>query len=332
MSNVQTKASYTFIGLLILILISLLVFSFFKAYEKPVEIIQGQIEAQQYSVSSKVPGRIDKILVNKGDKVERGDLVFTLRSPEILAKLQQAKAGERAAGAMAEQAHNGAREQELAAVKNQWLKAKAALALMAKTYKRVQNLYKEGIVTLQNRDEVYTKYQAAKLNERSAFQLYAMAKEGARSEIKLAAEEKENMAAGAVAEVEAYFAETKIESWHHGEVSQILLQPGELSPTGFPVVSLIDMEDAWAIFHIREDKLSKFQTGSTLKVKIPAIGNEMFTFRVSHVAVMGDFATWRSTDTAQGFDMRTFEVEARPIEHIESLRVGMSVLVEAIEE
>jgi HlyD family secretion protein len=332
MSNVQSKASYTFIGLFILILISWLIFSFFKAYEKPVEIIQGQIEAQQYSVSSKVPGRIDKILVNKGDKVERGDLVFTLRSPEILAKLEQAKAGERAAGAMAEQANNGAREQELAAAKNQWLKAKAALALMAKTYKRLQNLYKEGIVTLQNRDEVYTKYQAAKLNESSAFQLYTMAKEGARSEIILAAEEKEKMAAGAVAEVEAYFAETKIESWHQGEVSQILLQSGELSPTGFPVVSLIDMEEAWAIFHIREDKLAKFQTGSTLKVKIPAIGNEVFTFRVSHVAVMGDFATWRSTDTAQGFDMKTFEVEARPIDHIESLRVGMSVLIEAIEE
>jgi HlyD family secretion protein len=43
---------------------------------------------------------------------------------------------------------------------------------------------------------------------------------------------------------------------------------------------------------------------------------------------MGDYATWRSTDSAKGFDLRTFEIEARPIKAIAELRVGMSVLVE----
>jgi HlyD family secretion protein len=127
--------------------------------------------------------------------------------------------------------------------------------------------------------------------------------------------------------VEAYIADTKIESWHNGEVSQVLLQEGELAPQGFPVVTLIDINDAWAVFHIREDNLKNFAKGTKIEVSIPALGSNTYTFEIAHIAVMGDFATWRATDTTQGFDMRTFEIEARPSEHIPLLRVGMTVLL-----
>jgi len=327
----KDKQSTFWIAIVTIMLLALwLIYRFYQAYQPVPERIQGQIEAQQYSVSSKVPGRIDQVLVRKGDKVERGQLIFTLLSPEIEAKLQQAQAGEKAAGALAKQAEKGARIQEISAAKSQWQKAKTATELMEKTYQRLNNLFKDGIVSEQKRDEIYTKWQASKYTEQSAYQLYAMAKEGARDEIKLAAKEKENMAAGAVAEVEAYIADTKIESWHQGEVSQVLLHSGELAPQGFPVVSIIDISNAWAIFHIREDKLKDYTQGKKLQVNIPSIGKETFTFEVSHIAVMGDFATWRATDSSQGFDMRTFEVEARPVEYIPDLRVGMSVLLNNI--
>ena len=155
-----------------------------------------------------------------------------------------------------------------------------------------------------------------------------MAEEGARDETKDAAEGKARMAAGAVAEVEAYATDTRIESWHDGEVSQILLQTGELAPQGFPVVTILDMSDAWVVFHVREDRLSEFQKGTEFSAVIPALANSHHRFRVSHVAVMGDFATWRSTNADKGFDMRSFEVEARPLNPIQGLRAGMSVLVE----
>jgi HlyD family secretion protein len=313
--------------LVIVVIVSWLAYSFYQAYQPLPLRIQGQIEAQHYSISSKVPGRIEQVLVKKGDNVSRGQMIFTLLSPEIQAKLQQAKAGKRAAGALSDQAETGARKQEISAAKAQWQKAKAADELMEKTYNRIDNLFKDGIVAEQKRDEVYTQWQASKYNESLAYQQYAMAKEGARDEVKRAAKEKENMAAGAVAEVEAYIADTKIESWHNGEVSQVLLQEGELAPQGFPVVTLIDINDAWAVFHIREDNLKNFAKGRKIEVSIPALGNKTYTFEIAHIAVMGDFATWRATDTTQGFDMRTFEIEARPSEHIPLLRVGMTVLL-----
>lgn len=303
-------------------------YTFWQAYQPQPERMQGQIEAQQYNISSKVPGRIDQVLVRKGEQIERGQLIFTLLSPELDARLEQAKAGEQAAGAMAAQAENGARSQEIEAARDQWQKAKAASSLMEKTYKRVDNLYKDGVLAEQKRDEAYTQWQAARYTERAAYQMFGMAQEGARVETKRAANEKVRMAAGAVAEVEAYAADTRVESWHNGEVTQILLHDGELAPQGFPVVSVIDMKDAWAVFHVREDKLTAYNQGAELSVSIPALGDERYPFKVSHVSVMGDFATWRATDVAQGFDMRTFEVEARPSQPIDGLRVGMSVIVE----
>ncbi|SKA48612.1 HlyD family secretion protein [Photobacterium toruni] len=303
-------------------------YTFWQAYQPQPERMQGQIEAQQYNIASKVPGRIDKVLVRKGDEVQSGQLIFTILSPEIDAKLEQAQAGEQAAGALAQEAEKGARIQQIAAAKDQWGKAKAAAALMQKTYVRINNLYKDGVLAEQKRDEVYTQWQAAQFTESAAFQMYQMATEGARAETKRAAQEKVKMAAGAVAEVQAYVADTKVSSWHKGEVSQVLLHDGELAPQGFPVVNIIDISDAWAVFNVREDKLKDYQEGKTFKVTIPALGDKSYQLKVTHVAVMGDFATWRATDTAKGFDMRTFEVEARPTQPIDGLRVGMSVIVE----
>jgi HlyD family secretion protein len=306
-------------------------YSFYYAYQpKPIRI-QGQIEAQQYSISSKVAGRIDEVMVKKGDVIAIGDPVFSLYSPELDAKLDQALAGQKAAGAMALQAENGARTQQISAAKDQWQKARAAAALAEKTYKRVDSLFQDGVVAEQKRDEALTQWQAAKYTQNAAYQMYQMAEEGARNETKQAAIEKEKMAAGAVAEVEAYAADTKINSWFNGEVSQVLLRSGELAPTGFPVVTVIDMAQSWAVFNIREDRLKHFGKGQHFSGYMPALDKDV-EFEVTHIAVMGNFATWRATDASQGFDLRTFEVEARPVETIEDLRVGMSVSVVLSEE
>ncbi|WP_188008617.1 HlyD family secretion protein [Grimontia hollisae] len=302
-------------------------YSFYQAYQPVPERFQGQIEAQQYSISSKVAGRIDEVLVRKGETVNKGDLIFTLYSPELEAKLEQAKAGQEAADAMAEQAESGAREQEIGAARDQWQKARAAAQLAEKTFKRVDALYKDGVAAEQKRDEAYTQWQAAKYTENAALQMYELAKAGARSETKRAAQEKVRMAAGAVAEVEAFAKDTRIHSWYQGEVSQILLHPGELAPQGFPVVTVIDMNDVWAVFNIREDKLHQFEKGSQFDATIPSLGEQTYRFEVTHIAPMGDFATWRATNNQSGYDMRTFEVEARPVTFIEGLRAGMSVLV-----
>lgn len=314
--------------LALVVLVIWLGWRFWLAYLPEPVRLQGQIEAQQYSVSSKVAGRIAEVLVKKGDQLAKGQLAFTLASPEIEAKLSQAKAGQAAAGALAQEAEKGARAQQIAAAKDQWQQAKTAALLHGKTYERIANLHREGVMPLQKRDEAWTAWQAAKYSEGMAWQQYQMTLEGAREETKIAAREQAKMAAGGVAEVEAYLADTRIVTPHAGEVAQVLLRSGELAPQGFPVVTLLDMEDAWAQFHVREDLLPRFPVGTEFDARIPGLGDQTVRFKVTHVAVMGDFATWRATDSRQGFDMKSFQVEARPLQPVEGLRVGMSVLVE----
>lgn len=319
----------TFLVVIVLVAgVAWLSYTFWYAYQpKPVRL-QGQVEAQQYNISSKVAGRIDQVFVRKGDPVEKGQLIFTILSPEIDAKLAQATAGKDAADAQAKEASTGARKQQIAASRDQWQQAKAAADLMEKTFQRIDNLFKDGVIAEQKRDEAAAQFQAARFAADGAYQMFKMAEEGTRDETIAAAEGKARMAAGAVAEVEVYAADTRIDSWHDGEVTQILLQSGELAPQGFPVVTIMDMNDAWVVFHVREDRLADFQKGTEFSAAIPALADAHHRFRVDHVAVMGDFATWRATNGDKGFDMRSFEVEARPISPIEGLRVGMSVLVE----
>lgn len=326
----QKTKNLLFNTILLIIILAIFIWlgiTFYEAYQPKPHQLQGQIEAQSYSVSSKVAGRVDKVYVKKGDRVQKGDLIYTINSPELKAKISQAKAGKKAAKALAKEVDLGARKQQIAAAHDTWQKAKVASLLAKKTYKRIDNLFKDGVVSKQTRDEAYAKFEASKFTQKAAFQMYNLASEGTRQETKIAAKEKEKAAASVVEEVEAFAKDLKIKSFYNGEISNILLQSGELAPAGFPVVQITDMNDSWVVLHVKEDRLKKFKMGSKFKGKIPALDDKEYTFKVSFVSVLGSFATWRATDLRDDYDMRTFEIQARPIEHIKDLRVGMSVLV-----
>lgn len=317
----------TLIAIPLIPLILWLGWSFWDAYRPRPMLLQGQIEAQEYAMSSKVPGRIDSVLVRRGDLVEKSQLLFTLDSPEVAAKLEQAQGTQIAASAVARAAETGARAQEIEAARDTWKIAQAAEELAEKSFRRMDQLFRDGVIAEQRRDEVYAAYQAAQFQSKAAYQVYSMASEGARNETVEAAEGQAQAASGLVDEVQAAVEDTEIRSRYEGEVANVFLHKGELAPQGFPVVTVVDMKDAWAIFNVREDLLSRLPKGSEIDVQIPALSRERATFRITHISVMGDFATWRATNATEGYDLKTFEVEARPIQPIEGLRVGMTVLI-----
>ena len=314
--------------IIIIVLLVLIGHSFWQAYQPQKQRLQGQIEARQYNISSKIPGRIDEILVRKGDQIHKKQLMYTLLSPELEAKLAEARAISAAAEDLSQEAIKGTRTQEIATAKDNWQTAKATVQLFEKTYQRVNNLYEQGVLAEQSKDEAYTQLLAAQYTQDAAYQLYQMAKEGTREGVRKAAAENARAAQSVVAEVKSFAEETKVVSWHDGEVTQVLLHRGEIAPAGFPVITVMDMNDMWAVFHVREDLLSHYQLGNEFSVIIPALGKTTYQFKVKHVSVMGDYATWRATDSSKGFDMKTFEVEAEPLQAIEGVRVGMSVLVQ----
>lgn len=323
------KGSIRIFALVIIAILVLLwlIISFARAYTPKTDRIYAQVQAREYAISSKVAGRIEHIFVKKGDVLNKGDLVYSINSPELAAKLEQAKAGYEAAKALSTETKQGARVETIQSAKDVWAGAKTMANLAKSTYERIESLYKDGVVSQQRRDEAYANYTTAKHNENVAYQQYKLALDGASKETKIAAQAKEDAAAGQVSEVESYAKDTQAIAPANGEISNVLLHEGELAPSGFPVALMIDMNDAWITFHLPEYRLQDFPKDAIFKAKILALDKEA-EFRVSFVSVMGDFATWRATSAEKGYDIKTFEVEAYPLNKIEGLRVGMSVLIE----
>lgn len=290
------------------------------------EIIQGQIDVEEYRVSSKIPARILELRVKEGDYVHVGDTLAILDAPDVEAKLQQAESAENAAAAMSEMAQAGARREQVQAAYELWQQAKAGLDIHKKSYERVQRLYDEGVMSEQKRDEAYASYKAYEAQERAAKSQYDMAKNGARSEEKAAAQAQVDRAKGAVSEVSSYINETVQTAQIEGEVATIYPKVGELIGSGSPIMTISIMNDVWGAFNIREDQLEGMKIGDTFNAFIPAFNKEA-TFKVYSIKDQGSYATWKATKTNGQYDMKTFEVKARPTEMFDGLRPGMSVII-----
>lgn len=308
------------------IIIAIAVVCGFLASKHEDETIQGQAEVTEYRVSSKVPARVLEIRVKEGDIVHKGDVVAVLEAPDVEAKKAQAVAAEDAAAAQSEKAENGARTEDIEAARELWEKAKAATAVMEKSYTRIKNLTDEGVMPQQKLDEITAQRDAAIATERAAKSQYDKAVNGARQEDKKAAQAMVNRAKGAVSEVNSYIKETTLVATADGEVTEIFPQVGELVGSGAPIMNIAKMDDMWVTFNVREDYLSNFSVKKNVKVTIPALNNKEVEVQVYYMKDVGSYAAWKATKTTGQFDMKTFEVKARPVQKVEGLRPGMSVL------
>lgn len=290
------------------------------------EIIQGEVEVSEYRVSSKVPGRILELRVKEGDYVKAGDTLAILDAPDIAAKRMQAESAENAASAISEMTDKGARQEQIRGAFEVWQKAKAGLEIAQKSYGRVQRLFNEGVMTAQKRDEALANYKAMEAQEKAAKSQYDMAVNGARREEKLAAAAQVSRAKGAVQEVESYINETVQIAQFEGEVSDVYPKVGELVGAGSPIMSISIMNDLWGTFNVREDQLEGLKTGDTFTAFSPAFNKEL-KMKVYYIKDEGSYAVWKATKSNGQYDLKTFEVKARPVEKIEGLRPGMSLII-----
>jgi len=289
-------------------------------------IIQGEVEVTEYRVSSKLPGRILKLLVKEGDLVRAGDTLAILEVPEVNAQKKAAEATQGAAEAMSEMADNGARKEQIQAAYQLWQQAIAARDIAQKSYNRVQNLYDSGVMSAQKRDEALAAYQATEAQVNAAKSQYDMAKNGARWEEKKAAAKQAQAAKSAVDVFKSLLSETVQVATMDGEVSEVYPEIGELVGTGSPIMSIAVMNDMWGTFNIREDQLKGMKIGDTFKAYVPAFDKEI-QMKVYYIKDQGAYAVWKATKSNGQYDLKTFEVKAKPLTKIEGLRPGMSLII-----
>lgn len=293
---------------------------------EPAEIIEGQADATSVRISGMLPGRVREIYVKEGDMVRQGDTLVHIHSSLAEAKLMQAEAMETAASAQNRKVDAGTRVQIVTAARQLLAQATAARTIAEKTYRRMENLYAEEVVSEQRRDEAKAAYDAAVAAEKAAAAQLSLAESGAQSEDKESAASMVTVARGGVDEVNAVLDDQYLTAPCDGQIDQIYPEEGELISLGAPVMSLLKISDKWVTFNVREETLADMKQGSRIRVMIPALDRMETEAEIYYIRDMGSYATWRSTKATGDWDSRTFQVKARPVDSIPALRPGMTVI------
>ena len=290
------------------------------------ESVQGQIEGTSVRVSGKLPGRLTEVFVEEGEMVHAGDTLAHIHSSLADAKLQQAQSMETAASAQSQKAEGGTRVEIINTAYNLWQQALAAQQISKKTYDRMQNLYNEGVISGQKRDEAFAAYKATEAQVAAARSQYEMAKNGAREQEKRMAANNTQASKSAVDVVKNLLKETVQVAQCEGEVSNVYPKVGELVGLGSPIMSISIMSDMWGTFNVREDHLQGLNKGDEFTAFVPAFNKEI-KMKVYYLKDQGSYATWKATKDNGDYDRKTFEVKARPITKLEGLRPGMSLII-----
>ncbi|SDY16100.1 HlyD family secretion protein [Acinetobacter kyonggiensis] len=325
-SEPKKSAAIKAIGLMLLILLlGLIAFGLWKSYQ-PKEIeLQGRVEADTIHVSTKVPSRIEEIYVHDGQKVSKDQELIRLFSPEVDAKKQQALGVLQSALALQSTAERGSQQENIDTLYANWQSLKAQQALAQTTYQRGANLFKEGVISRQRRDEMQAAALSASQLTEAAYQQYARAKRGSTPQQISSADAQVQIAQAAVAEANALAAETKLRSPIDGTVSKTYGKVSELVAMGVPVVSIIQDDDLWVSVNVREDLYAQIYKTKSIDGFIPAL-NQTATFKIKNIEAEGEFATIKTTRQTGGYDIRSFKIHLAPVQPITDLKVGMSVL------
>lgn len=297
----------------------------FLTLDRGDDTIQGEVEVSEYRVSCKLPGRIVELRVKEGDFVHTGDTLAILEIPEIDAQKKVVQATGAAAQALQDLTDAGARKEQIQGAFELVQQAKAAAEITRKTYNRMQNLYNEGVISGQKRDEAFAAFKASEAQVKAAESQYEMAKNGARTQEKRIVANNAQAAKSAVDVVNSLLKETVQVAQVEGEVSDVYPKVGELVGLGSPIMSISLLDDQWGSFNIREDRLNGMKLGDTFKAFVPAF-NKTIRMKVFYIKDQGSYAVWKATKTTGAYDLKTFEVKARPLDKLDGLRPGMSLI------
>lgn len=313
------------VALPIILAVLAIAYLIFSSLSDDKKIITGLVEITNIDVASKIPGRIDSIFVKEGDFVKKGQVLAKLESKEIDAKVGQTKGQFEAAKFKYQMALNGARPEEKDAVEKLYLQAKHQFDLAEKTWNRMYKMYQDSVISAQEKDVYEFQYKAAMEQMLAAKSKLEMILKGTRYEEIEMAKGLLSQAENGLKEAMAYQDEIFIKSPIDGELQKKVVDKGEILSAGYPVFTILDLNDVWITLQLKETDMNSIKLGNTYKGRVTALGNKEYTFEVTYISPMGDFANWRPTNQKGDFDIKTFEIRLRAKDRIAELRPGMTV-------
>ena len=291
-------------------------------------LVQGEADATRFDLAARVDGRVGEIPVTRGENVAANAVLVRIDNPETLAKHAQALAAKVVADAQLANINAGTRPEVVAARKAALDRAQSSVVLAQQTYDRVRQLAEHGNAPQARLDQVTDALHESQRAQDQAKSAHEQAVNGYTAEERQIAVANVEKAAADIKAVQSIIDQMVVYAPLASQVYQRNVEPGEYISPGVPLVTLIDLNDLWIHFDLREDLVKTLKVGDRFGVRIPALGDRSITVEVRLIATKGEYASWRATRATGDFDLRTFAIRAYPVDKVPELRPGMSAYLD----
>ena len=291
-------------------------------------LVQGEVDATRLDIAARIDGRVADIPVTRGENVAAGAVLVRIDNPENIAKREQAVAGKLVSDAQLANINAGTRPEVIAARKAALERAQASVVLAQKTYDRISQLAEHGNAPQTRLDQVTDSLHESQRAVDQAKSAYEQAVNGYTAEERQISAANVQKAVADIAAVQSIIDQMVITAPVASQVYKRNVEPGEYVSPGVPLVTLIDLNDLWIHFDLREDLVKTLKIGDRFDVRIPALAERRITVEVKLIGTRGEYASWRATRATGDFDLRTFAIRAYPVEKVPELRPGMSAYMD----
>jgi HlyD family secretion protein len=291
-------------------------------------LVQGEVDATRFDIAARVDGRVAEVPVVRGQDVPARAVLVRIDNPETIAKNEQAVAAKIVADAQLANINVGTRVETIAARKAALERAEASVVLAQKTFDRVKQLAEHGNAPMARLDQVTDSLHESQRAVDQARSAYEQAVNGYTKEEREIAVANVGKALADIKAVQAIIDQMVVYAPVASQIYQRNIEPGEYVSPGVPLVTLIDLNDLWVHFDLREDLVKTLKVGDRFDVRIPALSDRRIAVEVKLIATKGEYASWRATRATGDFDLRTFSIRAYPVEKVPELRPGMSAYLD----
>jgi HlyD family secretion protein len=323
--SVSDRIPSVIVGLVVAVVAGLSIW--FLVRPEPL-LVQGEVDATRFDIAARVDGRVADIPVVRGQNVPAGAVLVRIDNPETLAKHEQALAAKVVAEAQLANINAGTRAEVIAARKAAQERAQASVVLAKKTYDRVSQLAEHGNAPQARLDQATDALHESERAADQAKSAYDQAVNGYTREEREIAVANVQKAIADITAIQAIIDQMVVYAPVASQVYKRNVEPGEYVSSGVPLITLIDLDDMWVHFDLREDLVRTLKVGDRFDVRIPALADRRITVEVKLIATKGEYASWRATRATGDFDLRTFSIRAYPVDKVPELRPGMSAYLD----
>ena len=323
-ASLSTRASSIIVGV---VAVAIPALSIWYLIQPAPLLIQGEVDATQLDIAARVDGRVAEILVNEGQDVAAGAVLVRIDNPETIAKNEQALAAKIVAESQLANINAGTRAEVIAARKAALEQAEAGMIEAKKTYDRKSQLVEHGNAPQAQLDQATDSLHQAERAVDQAKSAHEQAVNGYTREEREIAMANVGKAVADVSAVQSIVDQMVIYAPVASQVYERNVEPGEYVSPGVALVTLVDLNDVWIHFDLREDLAKELKVGDRFGVRVPALSDRRVLVEVNMIATKGEYASWRTT-RAGDVDLRTFSIRAYPVDKIPELRPGMSVYLD----